>query len=85
MMNPFELIRLKGFWDSFSAAHPKLVPFAKSVYPAAFGEGTVVDVRITDPNGRNYHYNLRISAEDMQNLGEAQKLLRNMTEDMPKG
>ncbi len=47
-MNPMDLFRLKGFWDRFSAAHPKLVPFWKSVYPAAFGEGTIVDVKITD-------------------------------------
>ncbi|MBR3069576.1 MAG: hypothetical protein VZR05_04870 [Lachnospiraceae bacterium] len=84
-MNPMDLFRLKGFWDRFSAAHPKLVPFWKSVYPAAFGEGTIVDVKITDPSGRNYHYNLRFSAEDMQNFKEARELIESMARDLPRG
>ncbi len=84
MMNPMDIFRLKGFWDSFTAAHPKLVPFAKSVYPAAIGEGTIIDVRVTDPNGRNYHYNLRISAEDMKNLNDARDLAKDMANNYPQ-
>jgi hypothetical protein len=82
-MNPMELFRLKSLWDAFAAAHPKLVPFAKSIYPAAFGEGTLIDVRVTDPNGRGYHYNLKISAEDMQNFTEAQRILTEMARNNP--
>ena len=81
MMNPMDIFRLKGFWDSFKAAHPKMVPFAKSVYPAAIGEGTIIDVRVTDPNGRNYHYNLQITAEDMKNLSEAKLIAESMARD----
>jgi len=84
MMNPMDIFRLKGYWDSFKAAHPKLVPFAKSVYPAALGEGTIIDIRITDPDGRGYHYNLRVTEEDMRNLGEAKALAESMAREFPR-
>ena len=58
MINPMGLFRLKGLWDQLRQEHPKLVPFMRSVYPAAFGEGTIVDIKVTDPAGKVYHYNV---------------------------
>jgi hypothetical protein len=52
-----------------------------SVYPAAFGEGTIVDIKVTDPAGKVYHYNMRLTAEDMAAMSEAREVGRSMAED----
>lgn len=81
MVNPMELFRLKGLFDQLKAAHPKMVPFARSVYPAAFGEGTLIDIKVTDPNGKVYHYNMKLTAEDMAAFNEARDIGREMAQD----
>ena len=81
MINPMGLFRLKGLWDQLRRDHPKLVPFMSSVYPAAFGEGTIVDIKVTDPAGKVYHYNMRLTAEDMAAISEAREVGRSMAED----
>ena len=81
MFNPMGLFRLQGLWDELRQNHPKLVPFMRSVYPDAFGEGTIVDIKVTDPAGKVYHYNMRLTAEDMAALYEAKEVGRTMAED----
>ena len=61
MINPMMLFKLKGLWDRITSNHPKMVPFGRTVFPAAIDVGTIVDVKVTDPNGKTYHYNMRIS------------------------
>ena len=84
MVNPMELFRLKAIWDRLCQAHPKLVPFLRSVYPAAFGEGSIVDIKVTDPSGKVYHYNMRLSAEDMEAFHAASAFGQDMTQDVTR-
>lgn len=76
MVNPLDLFRLKGIWDRLQANHPKMLPFIRSVYPAAIGEGTIIDIRVTDPAGKVYRFNMRLSAEDMAGINEAHEIGR---------
>lgn len=74
MFNPVNLLKVKGLWERFSKEHPKLLPFAQSVYPQAIREGTVFDVKVTEEDGKSSHYNLRLSAEDIKIIHEAEEL-----------
>ncbi|MDO4804182.1 MAG: hypothetical protein Q4A32_05120 [Lachnospiraceae bacterium] len=73
MINPMALLKLKGLREQFKSSHPKLAPFMNRVYPDAIAEGTVVDIKVTDPNGNSYHYNMRITAEDMAAINEVRE------------
>lgn len=81
MVNPMGLFRLKGLWEQLRKGHPKMVPFARSVYPGAIAEGTIIDIKVTDPAGKVYHYNMRLTAEDMAALEEAREVGRGMASD----
>ena len=78
MVNPMMLFKLKGLWDRITSNHPKMVPFGRTVFPAAIDVGTIVDVKVTDPNGKTYHYNMRISESDMEAIREIDGIGRGM-------
>ncbi len=73
-VNPMDMFKVKGIWDRFCAAHPKLVPFFKTVHANAIGEGTIIDIKVTDPNGKTYHYNLKLTADDLNDLAEVRSI-----------
>ena len=81
MVNPMLIFKMKGLWDRITANHPKMVPFGRTVFPAAIGVGTIVDVKVTDPNGKTYHYNMRILEDDMEAIRELDGIGRGMMDE----
>jgi len=75
MFNPLNLIKLKGLLERFSNNHPKLIPFGKRVYPQAMEEGTLIEISVTQPDGRKTETNLKLSADDMAIIREAEDLM----------
>lgn len=66
MINPAVLLKLKGAWDKFSANHPKFPMFLKAASQNAIEEGSIIEIAITDSEGRKIDTNLMIKAEDME-------------------
>ena len=66
--------KVKQVWDSFTANHPKLPLFINAVNQKGIGEGTIIDVRLTYPNGEKLESNLKLSAEDLQLLASLKDL-----------
>ncbi len=85
MVNPFDLMKVKGMWDAFLARHPKLAPFGQTVAANAIGPGSVIDIHVTSPDGRDYHYNMRVSQEDMDAVREAREIFGKMASDYNPG
>lgn len=72
-MNPFNLLKLRSLFERFKTNHPKVPLFFK----AAIGEireGTIVEVRVTPPEGRAIVTNIRINPEDMELISELKDL-----------
>ena len=67
--------KLKGGMDRFRVNHPKFPLFLNAVSQDALVEGTVVEINVTTPDGRNYCSNLRLKQEDLE-LIESLKALR---------
>lgn len=67
--------KLKGGMDRFRVNHPKFPLFLNAVSQDALVEGTVVEINVTTPEGRNYCSNLRLKQEDLE-LIESLKALR---------
>lgn len=65
-MNFSALMQLKGEWDSFKMRHPKFVSFAKAVCGQALFEGTVVDIKVTTPEGKVINSNIKLKKEDLE-------------------
>ncbi len=70
------LQQLKSGMDRFRAGHPKFPLFLKAVSQDALREGTIVEINVTTPEGKNYCSNVKLNAGDLEFI-EALKNLNN--------
>lgn len=64
-MNPMKLLELKSQWDKFNANHPKFAPFLRAVAANGVEEGTVIEINITTPEGKNFASNIKVTKSDL--------------------
>ena len=64
-MNPMALIKVKGLIDKFSSNHPKGVLFLKNC-GRELREDSIVELKITNPEGKEMCTNMRITKEDIE-------------------
>ena len=72
-INPMKLLELKNLWAAFTRRHPKVPQFLTAVQQAGIPEGTVIEVKITPPDGKTFTSNLKVTSEDI----DAVKSLQN--------
>lgn len=77
-MNPMKLFQLKSGIGEFKNAHPKFPLFLKAVSENALREGAVLECKITDPEGKAYQSNLKLTASDIELIGQLRELLRDL-------
>lgn len=65
MMDFGSIMKIKGAWDTFTRNHPKFMPFMQAVGKEAIGEGTIIEVKVTAPDGREYNTNMKLTQSDM--------------------
>ncbi len=70
------LNEIKKRLDLFKNDHPKVVPFLEMLKEKAAREGTVVEMRVTDPEGNEYVSNIRLTQNDVETI--------KLTEFLPK-
>ena len=73
-INPLRLLQLKSAWEQFQARHPKFPAFLNAESRNTLEEGTIIDVTVTSPDGRQIGTNLKLTAEDLQLLQEIKEL-----------
>lgn len=71
------LQKMKEGIDRFRIHHPKFPAFLNAVSQEALGEGTIVEITVTTPEGKNYCSNLKLGADDLELL-ETLKHLREI-------
>lgn len=64
-MNPLQLMQFKKYWDEFTSRHPKFPLFLNAVSQNGIVEGTIIEVQIKRPDGKEFATNLKIAKEDM--------------------
>ena len=72
MVNPMKLMRFREMGERFRANHPRIPGFFDAAMNS-IREGTVIEMTVTDPNGKKLCANIRVNAEDMEMLREAQQ------------
>jgi hypothetical protein len=58
--------KLKSGLDTFQRNHPKFPMFLKAVSQEAMIEGTIIEITVTRPDGKDYCSNIKLKAEDME-------------------
>ena len=66
MINPLDFFKVKAGLGKFAANHPKFFPFMKAVAAAGAKEGTIVEMKVTTPEGKELETNLRLTDEDIE-------------------
>lgn len=75
MINPAKLLKYKHELSAFVERHPKFIRYLEVVKKDYVKEGSVVDVTVTEPEGKKIHANLRLNAEDVKTLTELEEFL----------
>lgn len=60
------IMKIKGAWDTFTRNHPKFMPFMQAVGREAVGEGTIIEVKVISPQGKEYTTNMKLTQSDME-------------------
>lgn len=60
--------KIKSGMDRFRANHPKFPMFLNAVAQDALREGTIIEINVTTPEGKNYCSNLKLKSEDIEFL-----------------
>ncbi|MBQ8085250.1 MAG: hypothetical protein IJ232_03985 [Lachnospiraceae bacterium] len=64
-MNPMALMQLKGLYNKFEANHPKVPMFFKAA-GGSIGEGSIIEISVTDPAGKKMTTNMRVTEQDLE-------------------
>ena len=67
-MDLSRLMQAKKRLDLFKRDHPKMVKFVNKVYKEALKEGTIVEIKVTDPDGKEYAANMKITGNDIETV-----------------
>ena len=67
-VNPMDLIKLKGRLDLFAQQHPKFGMFMKDAGEQAMMPGTILEIKVTTPDGRDFITNIRLTPEDVETM-----------------
>ncbi len=76
-INPMLFMQLKTSWNRFVQNHPKFPQFLKAAYSHGLAEGSIVEFKITTPEGKTISSNIKLSREDMDTIHLFQELIKN--------
>lgn len=68
------MMKLGGLWAKFNKNHPKFSPFIKALQKNGFVSDTIVDVKITYPDGNTIDSNLKLTEDDLKIFEELKKM-----------
>ena len=72
--NPMMLLKMKQAWETFTRNHPKFPLFWKTVYNTALKEGTILEFKVTTPEGKELTSNMRICQDDLELLKQIREI-----------
>lgn len=59
-------MQFQNMWKDFTSRHPKFPLFMEAVAQNGITEGTIVEIEIKRPDGKEFSTNMKISKEDME-------------------
>ena len=68
------MLRLKERLELFQLQHPRVAAFLNDVGLHAVETGSVIELKVSKPDGKTYVTNIRVTPEDMETLKILQEL-----------
>ena len=68
------MLKLKKAWSTFSSSHPGVAGFLGQIGKRGIGEGAVLDMKITYPDGTHMETNMRVNQSDIELMNMLRKL-----------
>lgn len=65
-VNPAMLFKIKGAWERFVSNHPKFPMFMSAVSASGIREGYILELKITDTEGKTICTNVKLTESDME-------------------
>lgn len=66
-LNPLALLKIRKMWGEFTEAHPRIIPYFRELSASGYiREGSVIDINVTDTDGRSLRCNMRITENDLE-------------------
>jgi hypothetical protein len=74
MINPAKLFKMKSLWERFVENHPRFPQFMNAVQSTGIQEGSVIEIIVTTPEGKNISTNVKVTASDKEMFTELAEL-----------
>ncbi len=74
-MNPALIMKLAELKSTFEREHPRFVMFLKDVFSNGISEGSVIEIKVTGPDGKEVTTNMKVKQSDLEMI-EALKNLK---------
>ena len=65
-MNPIAMMQVAGRIKIFKEQHPKALAFIQSVSEGDLREGSVIEVKVTTPEGKESVSNIKLTKDDIE-------------------
>lgn len=75
MKNPAALFKIKGMWEQFVQNHPKFPMFLNALKCSGMGEGSIIEIQITQPDGQQLKTNLKLTQSDLELVEQLKGLM----------
>ncbi|MCR5525902.1 MAG: hypothetical protein K6F39_00780 [Lachnospiraceae bacterium] len=67
-VNPIKMMQLAKRFNIFKDQHPKAVSFIQSIAASGFPEGTIIEMKVIDPQGNESIGNIKVTKEDLETV-----------------
>ena len=64
-MNPMTIMQLQQKFNTFRMEHPRVAPFFGALKNSSLSVGTVFDMKVTTPDGREMQCNIKVTQNDI--------------------
>lgn len=68
------VMKIKGAWDTFTRNHPKFMPFMQAVGREAIGDGTIIEIKVTSSDGKEFNTNMKLTQSDLDLFAEIKNM-----------
>lgn len=75
MKNPAAIFKLKGLWEQFVQNHPKFPMFLNALKNSGMGEGSIIEVQITHPDGQMLKTNIKLTQSDLELVEQLKNIM----------
>lgn len=75
-MNPMALMKIMNAKTKFNASHPEFGAFLKAAFAGGIQEGTIIEMKVTKPDGTEMTTNLKIKQSDLELLQELREAVK---------